>query len=254
LIADVNLHVSRWPFRRLPLDETPALVKKLQSLGVSQAWACSFDAILHRDVAGVNARLVADCRRNGGGVLVPFGALNLALPDWGEDFRRCREVFHMPGVRLYPNYHGYKLADPTFAKLLEMSVAANMIVQIAVSMEDERTQHPLVRVPPVELDSLPNLMKKFPTAKAILLNALRAPHSSALSLLTKTPNLSFDMATLENVGGVSLVVEQIGAERVLYGSHAPFFYPEAASLKIKEAALAADVAERILHANAARLI
>ena len=29
---DVNVHVSRWPFRRLPLDETPALLKKLREL------------------------------------------------------------------------------------------------------------------------------------------------------------------------------------------------------------------------------
>ena len=29
MIVDVNVNLSRWPFRRLPHDDTPALVQKL---------------------------------------------------------------------------------------------------------------------------------------------------------------------------------------------------------------------------------
>src|SRR5690349_15363341 len=52
-LVDVNVYLSRWPFRRPPGDETPALVAELRRQGVEQAWAGSFDAPLHRDVAGV---------------------------------------------------------------------------------------------------------------------------------------------------------------------------------------------------------
>ena len=45
-MIDTNVYLSRWPFRRLPLDETPALVAKLHEQGVEQAWAGSFDAVL----------------------------------------------------------------------------------------------------------------------------------------------------------------------------------------------------------------
>src|ERR1035441_1263931 len=42
-LIDTNVSLSRWPCRRLPLDETPALVARLRSHGVKQAWAGSLD-------------------------------------------------------------------------------------------------------------------------------------------------------------------------------------------------------------------
>jgi predicted TIM-barrel fold metal-dependent hydrolase len=251
---DVNVHVFRLPFRRLPLDDTPALVAKLRALGVKQAWAGSFDALLHRDVAAVNTRLTEDCRTRGDGVLIPFGAVNPQLPDWEEDLRRCREVHRMPGVRLYPNYHGYKLDDPLFARLLELATNVGLLVQMCVSMEDERTQHPLVRVPPVDVKPLADLLVKIPTARVMLLNAVRGPRTGPASLLAKTPQVSFDIATLESAGGVATLLGHVPAERIVFGTHAPFNYPEAAVLKMKESALDAEVAGKISSANASRLI
>jgi predicted TIM-barrel fold metal-dependent hydrolase len=253
--VDVNVHLSHWPFRRLPLDETPALVRKLRDLGVASAWCGSFDALLHRDTGAVNARVFEACGdRAGGGMLVPFGTVNPVFPDWEEDLRRCHEVFRMPGIRLYPNYHGYKLDSPPFARLLHLAAERRLVVQIAVAMEDERVQHPMVRVPPVDVAPLPAVLTTVPAARVLLLNALRGPRGGVLTVLAKVDQVSFDIATLENVGGVATVVEQVSAERLLYGSHAPFFYPEAAALKMKESALGAEVARKVLSGNAARML
>jgi uncharacterized protein len=253
--VDVNVHLSAWPFRKLSLDDLPRLVDKLVSLGVTSAWCGSFDALLHRDVAAVNARLSSECglpvaRR----MLVPFGTVNPMLPGWEEDLRLCHESHQMPGVRLYPNYHGYKLDAPAFARLLDLATQRALLVQIAVSMEDERVQHPLVRVAPVDVAPLPELLKTVPKARIMLLNALRGPRGGPLSALGKSEQVSFEIATLETVGGVATVLEQIPAERLVYGSHAPFFYPEAAALKMKESALSDDVARNVLSKNANRLL
>jgi hypothetical protein len=268
--VDVNVHLSHWPFRRLPLDETPALVRKLRELGVTSAWCGSFDAVLHRDIGAVNARLFEACNDRaaggpagsnpaggnpaGGGMLVPFGTVNPNFPDWEEDLRRCHEVFRMPGIRLYPNYHGYKLDAPPFARLLHLAAERRLIVQIAIAMEDERVQHPMVRVPPVDVAPLPAVLETVPAARVLLLNALRGPRGGVLSALGKIDQVSFDIATLENVGGVATVIEQVSADRLLYGSHAPFFYPEAAAFKMKESALGAEAARKVLSGNAARML
>ena len=235
-LIDTNVSLSRWPFRRLPLDDTPALVAKLRANGVTQAWAGSFDALLHKDISAVNARLSDECARHGGGMLIPFGALNPVLPDWEEDLRRCAEIHKMRGVRLHPNYHGCKISDPVFERVLQLASERGLIVQLAVSMEDERTLHPLVNVPPTDTAPLPALMKKFPHTRVQLLNAFRTIRGAPLQTLAKA-GVRFEIATLESVAGVGKMIAEIEPTSLLFGSHAPFFYFESALLKLKESPL-----------------
>jgi len=235
-LIDTNVSLHRWPFRRLPLDETPALVAKLRANGVTQACAGSFDALLHKDISTVNARLAEDCDRHGKGMLMPFGALNPMLPDWEEDLRRCAEVHGMRGVRLHPNYHGFKLADPIFERVLQLASERSLAVQIAVSMEDERTLHPLVNVPPTDTAPLAPLLQKFPQARVQLLNAFRTLRGAPLQVLAKA-GARFEIATLEFVAGVDKMLAEIDPATLLFGSGSPFYYFESAKLKLKESAL-----------------
>jgi predicted TIM-barrel fold metal-dependent hydrolase len=76
---------------------------------------------------------------NGEKMLLPFGAVNPALPDWEEDLRRCQEKYGMPGIRLYPSYHNYTLQKPEVAHLLEQARKRGLLVQLAVRME--RPEH-----------------------------------------------------------------------------------------------------------------
>ncbi|MFM8468393.1 MAG: amidohydrolase family protein [Limisphaerales bacterium] len=248
---DTNLTLARWPFRRCPRDETPALVAKLREHGVTQAWAGTFDGLLHKDLASANARLAAECRTHAG-LLVPFGSVNPKMPDWEEEVRRCAEVHRMPGLRLHPNYHGYKLDDPAFARLLGLAAEKKLLVQLAVIMEDERTLHPLVQVPPVDTAPLADLLKKTPGLRLQLLNAFRTLRGEPLLRLAAA-GAHLEIATLEGVAGVANLVAQIPAERLCFGSHAPLFYFESAALKLKESILTPDQDRAIRSGNAQRL-
>ncbi|MSU61535.1 MAG: twin-arginine translocation signal domain-containing protein [Pedosphaera sp.] len=253
-LIDVNVNLSRWPTRRLPLDDPEKLVARLRSRGVTQAWAGSFDGLLHKDLTAVNARLAEECRRHGRGMLLPFGSINPTQPDWDEELSRCAEVHRMRGIRLHPNYHGYKLDDPAFARLLKLATERKQIVQLALVMEDERMMHPLLRVEPVDTALLVSVLKQTPGLRLVLVNSLHTLRGDALRTLIAAGDVSVEISMLEGVGGVASLLEQVPASRVIFGSHAPLFYFESAELKLKESPLTIEQMRAIRSGNAKRLL
>jgi len=253
-MIDVNVSLSRWPFRRLPDDEPEGLVRRLRRLGVTEAWAGNFDALLHRDLAAVNERLATACRDHGGGLLRAFGAINPLLPDWRDDIRRCSELHRMTGIRLHPNYHGYALDHPVFAELLDQAGRADLIVQIALKMEDERTLHPLLKglptTDPAPLKDLPLTPHRPPI---VLLNGLSHLRGDALEQLLTLKGVWVDIAMLEGAGGMERLVKHVGSDRLLFGSNAPLFYAESAHLKLKESLLTPEQSQAIRRENATRV-
>lgn len=255
-MIDTNVHLFRYPFRRLIGDEPGELVARLQKQGVTQAWAGSFEALLCRDVSGVNTRLAAACRERDAGFLVPFGCVNPMSPDWEEDLRRCHEEHRMPGLRLYPNYHGYTLEEPAFAKLLFQAASRNMIVQIARSIEDIRTQFLLMLVAPVNPGPLYKLLPQFPQLKIVLLNGggWAGEDAPGMKELRSAPNVYFDIAMNEGVGGLDRLVAATSLSRVLFGSHYPFFYFESALLKVRSSDLTPGQVHAVFEDNAMHLL
>jgi predicted TIM-barrel fold metal-dependent hydrolase len=253
MIIDTNVNLSRWPFRRLTGDEPTELVSRLRKQDVVQAWAGSFDGIFHRDLAGVNARLVKHCQAHGQEVLLPFGSINPKLPDWQEDLRRCQEEHKMVGIRLHPNYHGYDLKDPAFAELLKLAATRGLIVQLALCMEDERTQHPLMRVPPVDLTPLPDLVKAQAKLRLVILNCYPQLKTD-LRALAEAGEVYFDLSMVEGVGGVARLADHVSLERVVFGSHFPLFYLESAVLKMQEAGFDETQTKAVFEENARRLL
>ncbi len=253
-LIDVNVYLSRWPLRRLPLDDTPALVAKLRQQGVTQAWAGTFDGVLHKDVAAANARLVDQCRRHGQGLLVPFGTVNPALPDWEEDFRRCVDQYKMPGIRLHPNYHGYSPGDPRCVRLLQMAADRGRIVQVVLIAEDERMMHPQLRVEPTDHAPLADLARRFARLRLVLLNVQRVLRGPALAKMTSEANVFVDIAYQEGAGGLEKLLGVVPQQQVLFGSYAPMFYFEAAMLKLKESPLSTEQLAAVRYENAQRLV
>jgi predicted TIM-barrel fold metal-dependent hydrolase len=251
-VVDVNVSLFQWPFRRLPLDTLDAMAAKLRSLEIQQAWAGSYEGILQRDLRGVNARLAEACSSVPGKQLVPFGSVNPTLPDWEDDVRRCHEVHRMPGIRLHPNYHGYTLDEPRFAKLLSIASERGLLVQLAVTMEDTRTQHVQMLVPDVDLSPLPDLTAKFPAARVMLLNA--KPRPAVVQRLALSPNITFDIARVEATDGIARLIDAVTPERVMFGTHAPFLIYEAALIKLYESQLSEPQVRSLLSKNARQLV
>ena len=261
-IIDTNVHLFQWPFRRLKYDRTEALVRKLRRHRIAQAWAGSFEFVLHKQLDWANRRLADECREHGGGLLIPIGSVNPIWPDWEEDLRRCHEQYMMRGIRLYPAYHGYALDHPEVLRLLASSARRGLLVQIAVRMEDERVHHPSVIAPVVSGSQLPEILLKVPEARVQLLNADTVFRSGRLSALIEQTRITFDIAAVEGNGGIGRLIDgthptyrgQVPLDRLLVGTHAPFFPCESALLKLFESPLDRRQLDKIMFANARTLL
>lgn len=234
-VIDTNVSLFQWPFRRLPFDTPGELVNKLTALNISQAWTGSFEALLHRDVAGVNLRLARACREFGNDVLTPVGCVNPTLPDWADDVRRCHEEHGMPGIRLHPNYHVYTLDDPRFEQLLSLATEHKLFVQLATAMEDTRTQHPQVQVADVNLAPLPSVLKRVPDVRLQIINY--RPQPAVIAQLTPFKQVCFDTARVDSTDGIARLIRSVSPERVLFGTHTPFLIQEAALIRTYESQL-----------------
>lgn len=236
---DCNAHLGPHPNRDLP----PVTAESLISRGLTEAWVAPLEALLHRDLASVNTRHAARC----GGPLRAVGVVHPGLPDWQEDLRRCTEEHGMEMIRLYPGYHGYALDDPSSVKLLEQAAAKNLPVQIVAEMENARTQNPLMQVKPVDFKPLAAVLKHLPELRVMVLNANA---TMAQTTLRGLDNVWLDIAMIEGVAGVENLLKQWSQDRLVFGSHAPFFYPESSILKLQESELSETEVTALKSANA----
>src|SRR5262249_8347416 len=141
-----------------------------------------------------------------------------------------------------------------FAHLLRRAAERRLIVQLALIMEDERMMHPLLRVEPVDTAPLDDLVKQTPGLRLVLLNALGKLRSQPLRDLLAAGEVCVEISMLEGVGGVGNLLQQVPVQRVLFGSHAPFFYFESSLFKLKESPLSQEQLLAIRNGNARRLV
>lgn len=254
-LIDTNVWLGEWPVRRSWAQSPQQLVAKLRQQGVTSAWAGSFEGALHTDLAGLNQRLADACAREGGNLLVPMGTINPLFPDWEEDIRRCHEVHRMTGIRLFPNYHNYTLDDPRFVRLVDLATQRGLLVQIAATIEDDRSQSPDLMSAPVQLAPLADVVEKNRAARVLVLNATSRTlaASNALAKRLSAAGVFFEIATLEGAAGIENLLRTIPGLRLAFGSHTPYFYFEAALLKLQESALTPEQLTAICsgHARAA---
>lgn len=251
-IIDCNASLGNWPFRRMSYNTPEALLERLGRVGIERAWVTLLDAVLMQNVAAANpwlAEMVADHD-----ALTPVGSVNPTWPAWERDVAQCAEL-GFPGVRVNPNYQGWELTGGELRALLSAAGELGLFVEIAVRMTDERHHHPLMMVPPTSLAGLAAIAGDHPEVPIVIANAKQGDLGPLGPGAQLPANLYFELSHFESVGGVQKAAESLGVGRVLFGTHAPYFYPESAHLKVfRESAFSdADLAA-ITHANAEGLL
>jgi len=260
MIIDFFAGTGFWPFRNLEHAAPRALAEMLGREGVNRAIVYPISSILAKDCMEGN-REVAEASKANPDVFVPFACLNPSFPGWKADFADCFDKMGFRGLRLFPTYHGYEIGGPFFPFIVMEAGERGIPVALAVRVEDERQHHPLVKVPPLDMTTAAGAILAFPETQFVVSGATLPELLSVRETLARANNWRFDTGRLQgrhDVPGplevVMTAVETFGAQRILFGSNAPFQYVASSLLKVLRAALDANDREALLSGNALRLL
>jgi predicted TIM-barrel fold metal-dependent hydrolase len=253
MIVDFFTGIGNWPFRKLKYGQPDRLIELLDREDIDRAVVYSITSILAKDCMEGNREVAESYPER----IIPFAVINPAFPGWEKDFRTCFEAMGFRGLRLFPTYHGYDLNDKCFAEIIVAAKEKNIPVALAVRVEDERQHHPLMKVPSLDLNAAVEAIGKYPEATFILSGAKYPELCDVKKSLLQCDNWYFDIGRMQgrhsSPGSVEVIVravEDFGAERMLYGSNAPFQYVKSSLLKVQNASISDEEREMIMSGNA----
>jgi hypothetical protein len=256
VLIDVNAYLGHFAFRQLHSNTGPALLELMDRAGINQAVVSSASAITYRNVQAGNEEVAAEVRAHRDRLL-PFAVINPRYAGWRDDLARCHEELGMGGLRLYPNWHAYHLADPCCLALVQQAGERHMVVSIAVRAEDPRQRHWLVDVPDVDLDEIAALVQRFPSTQFLVVNGanfVRSRLGRRDNGLPANYHLEFSRLSALLHNEIGTLLGQLGPDRLLFGTGMPFTYPDPALLKLQVLAASETIKEQLAWKNAERLL
>ncbi len=250
MIIDCNAHLGYWPFRHVRDSQPDEFVALMDSRGIGQAWVAPFQGVLYGDVRPANDWLIKAIGAYGER-LIPHAAINPNFPEWERDFEEAVAAGFV-GLRLYPNYHSYELGGSCMADALAAAGDCGMTAGIHLRMYDERLHHPRCMVPAADVKGIGAVAEQFAQVPIVLCNIKTLEIQGIAADVRRLPNLHVEISNLEGVGAVEKLVAEVGAESVVFGTHAPYQYMDAALLKMRESQLSGEDGAAVFHGNAAR--
>jgi len=225
-LLDVNASWGQWPLRDFPYPDLDAFESTLKQAGIRAAWLSSIKAVYAPMTEAADASLQEELSDRKFFSFIK--TVNPLLANWRAE---CEASLKQPGapvaLRLVPNFHNYELelaADEVAAFALDNK----LLILIQVRMNDERNQPVFMQIKATPVASITAFSKKFPTLKVI---ALCASSGELTALSEGSDQLAVETSFLDGHDPLEVAIGKMGAQRVLFGSHAPFIYPESASLK-----------------------
>jgi predicted TIM-barrel fold metal-dependent hydrolase len=161
-----------------------------------------------------------------------------------DEIRQSATKWSMRVLKIMPAIYQVRLTSPVATSLMELARELGMVVNIHSGSE---ISHPL---------AIGALSRRFPEVTVLMDHmGYREWTSDAIEAARDNPNLylgttiaSFEPGTIERA------VQELGPERVVYGSNLPNLYSDLAVEAIRRQKLGKDAEELILGGNLARIL
>ena len=252
MICDVNAYIGKWPYWPVKASRPADIAGTLSGWGIDTAAICSTRSIfVNWDDGNCETEQAA---KQAPGTFVAFatiGTLELShqLPRRSYDFENYA-ARGFRGVRLFPQHHSYHPLYEAFVDTVLEDAAARgwpVLLPLRLIMN--------WGMPMLELAVIEILVERHPKVNWILsgINYLWELQL-AVHLMRRIATVHLETSCVMGYAAIEKLVEQCGAERLLFGSGAPFQHGAAALSKILHAAIDTQSKEQITSGNFRRLV
>ena len=229
---DSHMHVGDFPLFNVSLDRE-GLGALMQETGISQALLFSPDnELVPRDRRGAARRL---------------GAL-LGQPQPARGLDEARAFLEHPrfrGIKFHPLLDSYHPNDPSVHPFMQLAGDRGLPVLF-------HTGHPIFTLP----WSIEEVAANFPETKVVFGHMGHGNIvyiNASIDIACRRPNVYLETSGMPMHSKIREAVERVGAERVMYGSDAPFHHPAVEQLKVRLSGLGEADVERVLSGSASAL-
>ena len=191
-MKDYNIFVGKWPFYDLPRSTIGELDALHKPYGIDGGYVSSLESIFYNDFYDSEYKLseiLKDTKYHH--VVTP----NPAFVESAVTLERCIRDFDVKGIRLHPEYHGFKLTDECVGEIVAIARQHKLPIFVTARMHDERIGH-MINPREISTEELRAFVLRNGDIKIILcqfkIHELEAIREELLSL----PNLYTDTSSL----------------------------------------------------------
>jgi len=247
MLIDANVHLGSWPFSPLLERTGPQLAAHLAAHGIRRAFASHLGSVFLPEPMPANRLLFAAVRRTP--ALQPVPTINPALANWREQLAACRDAADLRAVRIFPNFHNYRLRLRRLDDFMAALAEAKLRLVLNVRLEDERHKYFALRIKGVPVPEIGAFLARFPQHHVLLSGAYK-PEVEKLAPLH--PNFSAELTFCETFKTLESMLKNVPARRLLFGTGTPFLSTRGEVDKLRLALIPARAQALIGAENARR--
>ena len=242
---DAHAHLGAYYNFYVPKPDAASMVSVMDRLGVGQAWICSIPAC-GADVPRGND-LTADAVRRYPGRFVGYASVNPHYPERVlPELRRCFDELGMSLIKLHPEIVDYPVSGPAYEPVWRFASERRTIV-LSHTWAGASTCAPGLFGP---------LAAAHPDVTFILGHSGGTPagYVESIALAGQHPNIYLDLCrSAMSPVWVERIVNEVGADRVLWGTDFPFLDPVYLVGRLACTTLSDETKRKVFGLNAVRL-
>ena len=243
---DVNACFGHWPYWDLQHKSPEELVGLMDRHGIDRVVAMSLRGLFIDWRAGNDESLSAT--RRFPDRIIPAATISPFPGSAAGDFDRLVETgFRL--IRLYPSFHNYPLDSAFTDSICRSAAEHNLPVSIPT--------RPMMnwRFKAIPLEAFIPLIERHPQTTFLMSGPNYLVEFQALTLLMRHySNVVYEISCVQGGGAVRSLVDQVGADRLLFGTGAVLQYPACNVAKLDNADLTEQQRQTIACDNALRLL